>query len=109
MSFASLSGATVLPIEGPAPPTLEVEKNTGSIESKSRSSRMRSIRTEPTMPRQPTKPTVVMIVSLGLDSRLRGDDKKLVLERFDHRHTHLGSGHRFLALGGDVTGSEALG
>src|SRR6267378_3952133 len=52
MSFASFNAETFLPTAGPAPPTLEVVKNTGSIASKSRSSRMRSISTEPTMPRQ---------------------------------------------------------
>ena len=36
---------------------LLVEKNTGSIRSKSPSACIRSINTEPTMPRQPTKPT----------------------------------------------------
>ena len=58
MSFASLTGAAALPIAGPLPPACEVEKNTGSMWSKSRSSRMRCTRTEPTMPRQPTMPTL---------------------------------------------------
>ena len=43
------------------PPVFDVEKNSGSIKSKSFSCDIRSIRTEPTMPRQPTKPTSLLI------------------------------------------------
>jgi len=56
-SFASSRGPVGLPIDGPAPPALEVEKKTGSISSKSRSSSIRWRSTEPTIPRQPTNPT----------------------------------------------------
>jgi hypothetical protein len=42
---------------GAAPPAFDVEKNTGSMRSKSRSATIRSMSTEPTMPRQPTNPT----------------------------------------------------
>ncbi len=45
----------------PLPPAFDVEKNTGSIDSKSRSSRIRCMRTDPTIPRQPTNPTRMMI------------------------------------------------
>jgi hypothetical protein len=44
-------------IGGAAPPAFDVEKNTGSMKSKSRSATIRSMSTEPTMPRQPTNPT----------------------------------------------------
>ena len=47
-------------MSGPLPPACEVEKNTGSMWSKSFSSRMRCTSTEPTMPRQPTMPTLNM-------------------------------------------------
>src|SRR3977135_1231585 len=57
MLFASLSGAVSFPMNGPIPPTREVEKNTGSISAKSRSACMRCISTDPTIPRQPTIPT----------------------------------------------------
>ena len=57
-----LQGLLVLGLRGAAPPALEVEKNSGSIRSKSRSAVMRSMSTEPTMPRQPTRPTRVVIV-----------------------------------------------
>ena len=60
MSIASFTGSSVLPIAGALPPACEVEKNTGSIWSKSRSSRMRCTSTEPTIPRQPTIPTLSM-------------------------------------------------
>src|SRR5256885_13320602 len=63
-SFASLTAAVSLPIDGPLPPACEVEKNTGSKWSKSRSSRMRCTSTDPTMPRQPTMPTLNMRASL---------------------------------------------
>ncbi len=49
------------PIAGTLPPALDVEKNTGSIVSKSRSSSMRCISTDPTIPRQPTNPTRIAI------------------------------------------------
>jgi hypothetical protein len=54
MSYASCSVVSFFACAGALPPALEVEKNTGSIRSKSPSACMRSIRTEPTMPRQPT-------------------------------------------------------
>ncbi len=57
MSCALLTGGVALPMSGPLPPTVEAEKNSGSISSKSRSARIRSMSTDPTMPRQPTKPT----------------------------------------------------
>ncbi|CNU06155.1 Uncharacterised protein [Salmonella enterica subsp. enterica serovar Bovismorbificans] len=47
----------VSPKVGAACPNWEVEKKTGRIASKSRSSTMRCMRTEPTIPRQPIKPT----------------------------------------------------
>jgi hypothetical protein len=61
-SVALFTGSTGLPISGPLPPAWEVEKNTGSTWSKSRSSRMRCTRTEPTIPRQPTTPTLSMAI-----------------------------------------------
>src|SRR5262245_42603034 len=63
-SFASATGPVVLPMAGPLPPACEVEKNTGSTWSKSRSSRMRCTRTDPTIPRQPTIPTLNIVNSL---------------------------------------------
>src|SRR5207249_1700299 len=56
---AFLTGATRFPIVGAAAPACEVEKNTGSIESKSRSSRIRCTRTDPTIPRHPMSPTFI--------------------------------------------------
>ena len=57
MSMASCSGGVSRPMSGPAWPTWEVVKKTGSsIRSKSPSARIRSISTEPTMPLQPTIP-----------------------------------------------------
>ena len=61
MLKASCSVVSFLAIEGALPPAFDVEKNNGSIRSKSFSCIMRSIRTEPTMPRQPTKPTNLLI------------------------------------------------
>src|SRR5204863_2079631 len=55
--FASLSGAVSFPMNGPSPPTREVQKNTASLRAKSRSACMRCISTDPTIPRQPTIPT----------------------------------------------------
>src|SRR5690606_6850077 len=57
--LASFRGGNSTPMAGPAWPTWEVVKKTGSMSSsrKSFSACMRSISTEPTMPRQPTKPT----------------------------------------------------
>ena len=46
---------------GAAPPTLDVEKNTGSMPEKSFSSRIRCRRTLPTIPRQPMNPTRNML------------------------------------------------
>ncbi|MDT4865683.1 hypothetical protein FQZ97_1005010 [compost metagenome] len=68
MSCASCSVVSFFAMAGALPPALEVEKNRGSIRSKSFSSTMRSINTEPTMPRQPTKPTNLLI-SNALSSR----------------------------------------
>src|SRR5574343_2090853 len=61
MLWASCSVVSFFAMAGAAPPAFEVEKNRGSIRSKSFSSTMRSINTEPTMPRQPTKPTNLLI------------------------------------------------
>ena len=58
MSVALFTASTDLPTFGAFPPACEVEKKTGSIASKSRSSRMRCTSTEPTIPRQPTMPTL---------------------------------------------------
>src|SRR3954453_5687568 len=63
LSASTLRGSSRRPpppaplIFGPAPPTLDVVKNTGSKCAKSPSACIRSIRTEPTIPRQPTRPT----------------------------------------------------
>ena len=70
-----------LPIAGPVPPARDVEKNTGSIWSKSRSSSIRCTSTDPTMPRQPTIPTrivrfpirVIAVASNSLWVRLQPD------------------------------------
>src|SRR5947208_2303798 len=62
MSKAFCSDFSFLAWAGAAPLALEVEKNSGSIRSKSRSVVMRSMSTEPTMPRQPTRPTKVVII-----------------------------------------------
>src|SRR3990167_1415343 len=61
MLNASCSVVSFRACAGALPPAFEVEKNRGSIRSKSFSCTMRSIRTEPTMPRQPTKPTNLLI------------------------------------------------
>ena len=45
--LASINAGTSLPIAGPLPPTWEVVKKTGSIDSKSRSTCIRCISTEP--------------------------------------------------------------
>ena len=59
---AALNGCHPRPIAGALPPACEVEKKTGSMWSKSRSSRMRCRSTDPTMPRQPTIPTLSMAI-----------------------------------------------
>src|SRR6185437_16239834 len=100
MSLASLSGPTGLPIDGPVPPTLDVVKNTGSIASKSRSSRMRSMRTEPTMPRHPMNPTVFMSVLF----RLTGASQRL-----RHRRAHLRGPGGLRALCRDVARAKPRG
>src|SRR5688500_14899175 len=56
-NLASLTAGVRLPTSGPAAPACDVEKNTGSMKSKSRSSRMRCTSTDPTIPRQPMMPT----------------------------------------------------
>ena len=66
MLWPSSSLVSFFAMAGAAPPALEVEKNKGSIKSKSFSACIRSIRTEPTMPRQPTKPTRFPIFFMGL-------------------------------------------
>ena len=58
-SCASFTGGTDLPTAGAGAPAWDVEKKTGSIRSKSRSSRMRWTSTEPTIPRQPMSPTCI--------------------------------------------------
>ena len=57
-----LTGGTGLPIDGPAVPDWEVEKKSGLMRSKSRSSRMRCTSTEPTIPRQPIRPTCICLL-----------------------------------------------
>src|SRR5258708_24846701 len=118
MSFASLRVEIGLPMEGPAPPTFEVVKNTGSMRSKSRSSRMRSIKTEPTMPRQPMNPTLFMCVIPGefvtpdaaVAAMIRGPVSfRGALESFDHRGAHLDRGGHPFALGRDICGAKARG
>ena len=59
MSNASFKVVSFFACIGALPPASEVEKNTGSISSKSPSACMRSISTEPTMPRQPTSPVTL--------------------------------------------------
>src|SRR6266550_4328745 len=54
---SSLPPPPAPPVFGPAPPTFDVVKNTGSNCAKSPSSCIRCMRTEPTIPRQPIKPT----------------------------------------------------
>src|SRR5574343_78332 len=94
MSFASLSGGTSLPTSGPLPPGFEVVKNTGSIRSKSRSSRMRCMRTEPTMPRQPIKPTRIMFP---------------LLQGRDHGIAHGAAANLVHAIRPDIGGTITLG
>src|ERR1044072_4987761 len=75
-SFAFLTGPTRLPIAGAAAPACEVEKNTGSIASKSCSSRICCTRTDPTIPRHPMSPTFMMGISLstpGLKPEAQGE------------------------------------
>src|SRR6218665_3273510 len=48
---------------GALPPASDVEKNNGSIRSKSRSSVMRCTSAEPPMPRQPTKPVNLLPIA----------------------------------------------
>src|SRR5262249_14751465 len=57
LALSSLPPCPTPAIFGPAPPTFDVVKNTGSKCAKSPSACIRSIRTEPTIPRQPTRPT----------------------------------------------------
>src|SRR5258706_4405811 len=66
MSVALATGPCALPMSGPLPPACEVEKKTGSMWSKSFSSRIRCTSTEPTRPRQPTMPTLNMTAFLFL-------------------------------------------
>src|SRR5712691_4351767 len=70
-SCAFLTGGTRLPIAGAVAPACDVEKNTGSIESKSCSSRIRCTRTDPTIPRHPMSPTFMMRISLSGGRALR--------------------------------------
>src|SRR5450432_2994251 len=69
-SPASRSGAGALPMAGPLAPAFDVEKKTGSMNSKSFSASMRCISTEPTMPRHPTNPTrIISLLLLSLQRR----------------------------------------
>src|SRR6218665_1434500 len=62
-SNALCSVVSFLAGAGALPPASDVEKNNGSIRSKSSSSVMRCISTEPTMPRQPTKPVNLLPIA----------------------------------------------
>src|SRR3990170_2901949 len=66
-SFASFTGGTGLPMDGPAVPDWDVEKKWGLMRSKSCSSRMRCTSTEPTIPRQPISPTCIALDYIWLD------------------------------------------
>src|SRR4051794_31470764 len=79
--FASFTGCALPPIAGPLPPAWEVEKNTGSMRSKSPSACMRCTRTEPTIPRQPIRPTFM------------ATPVKNALQRRHHGVAHLGGAH----------------
>src|ERR1051325_990131 len=94
-SFALCTAPVSLPIEGPLPPACEVEKNTGSTWSKSRSSRMRCTSTEPTIPRHPTIPTCSMNVVYCLKSG-------------KHRIRHLGGAYFARPCCMNVSGAQAL-
>src|SRR5471032_3051022 len=100
-----------LPTDGPWPPTLEVVKNTGSIRSKSCSSRIRCMSTEPTMPRQPIRPTRFIATTPFTKSgpRLKGGPEILQIpQRGDYGVTHFLSADLRFAFIPDVTGTQTL-
>src|SRR5687768_6246390 len=90
-SLASLTASA--DFTGPLTPACEVEKNSGSIWSKSRSSRMRCTRTDPTMPLQPTIPTLNIA---------------MILKRFQHRLAHFCGAGATRSLGMDVGGAQSV-
>src|ERR1700712_4250572 len=87
MSNASCNVASFFACAGALPPAALVEKNTGSMRSKSPSACIRSINTEPTMPRQPTSPTNALSFALSralhalnvVDYRLPGEPPLVLL------------------------------
>src|SRR5690349_24959461 len=93
MLRASPTGGVSRPMAGPLPPACEVEKNTGSIWSKSRSSRMRCTSTDPTIPRHPTMPTLSMA---------------MILEGFPHRVAHLCGADATHSVGVDIGGAQSV-
>ena len=95
-------------LTGALPPFCEVVKNTGSIRSKSCSSRIRCIRTEPTIPRQPTRPTLISPPFINHTRANSNPPSYYLLKCCNNRIAHRVRAHFSLAFFKYITGTQTF-